>query len=41
MYLGTTIGDICQLNFCDELFAYDTGEYTQNKKKMMKKSKKP
>ena len=33
MYLGTTIGDICQLNFCDELFAYDTGEYTQNKKK--------
>ena len=36
MYLGTTIGDLCQLCFCDELYAYNTGEFTLNKKKTSK-----
>ncbi len=36
MFLGTTIGDICQLNFCDEIYTFDTGEYVPNKKKTSK-----
>ena len=33
MYLGTTIGDLCQLCFCDEVYTYNTGELVDNKKK--------